>query len=105
MSNNSSIHKFVDYFNLLKPDGVTGFAAKVVFNKDNIEKERYTEVQILLGDHLNAIYLINPDLPFEDLPDTFMDKASQYVFKGDHLKVLSKEDKNFTVDIYPVVID
>ncbi|MBS1763235.1 MAG: hypothetical protein JSR00_10200, partial [Bacteroidetes bacterium] len=56
-------------------------------------------------DHLNAIYLINPDLPFEDLPDTFMDKASQYVFEGDHLKVLSKEDKNFTVDIYPVVID
>ena len=105
MDNGIPILNFINKYNLLKPDGVVGFAAKVIFKHDGITKTRYTEVQILLGDNLNTIYLINPDLPFEDLPDTFMDKASVFIYdNSNHLKIHSKEDSNFIVEIYPVVI-
>lgn len=106
MDNNTSIHDFINKFHLQQPDGIVGFAAKVIFTHNEITKTRYTEVQILLGDNLDTIYLINPDLPFEDLPDTFMDKASIFIFDGsDHLKVKSKEQSNFFVDIFPVIVD
>ena len=107
MSNSTSLHRFVNQFRLLQPDGVIMFAGKVKYNNNEITKTRYTEVQILLGDNLNTIYLINPDLPFEDFPDTFMDKASTFVFENgsDHLKILSKEDSGISVEIYPVVIE
>ena len=82
MDNSTSIHDFINQFNLLQPDGIVGFAAKVIFTHNEIIKTRYTEVQILLGQNLNTLYLINPDLPFEDFPDTFMDKASVFIFDG-----------------------
>lgn len=105
MDNSTSIHDFINKFQLLQPDGIVGFAAKVIFNHKEITKTRYTEIQILLGDNLNTIYLINPDLPFEDFPDTFMNKASTFIFDGsDHLKILSKEDPGISVEIYPVII-
>ncbi|MEO5966704.1 MAG: hypothetical protein ABIP69_00465 [Ferruginibacter sp.] len=106
MSNSNTIHEFIKQFNLLKPDGIVGFAAKVVFTHNEIVKTRYTEVQILLGQNLNTIYLINPDLPFEDFPDTFMDKASTFIFDAsDHLKIVSKQESDFFVEIYPVIVE
>lgn len=107
MSNSTSIHNFITQFHLLQPDGVIMFAGKVKYHNKELTKTRYTEVQILLGDNLNTIYLINPDLPFEDFPDTFMDKASTFIFEegSDHLKILSKEDGGISVEIFPVVIE
>ena len=106
MDNGTSIHDFISKFHLQQPDGIVGFAAKIIFIHKEITKTRYSEVQILLGQNLNTIYFINPDLPFEDLPDTFMDKASVFIFDGsDHLKIVSKEESDFFVEIYPVLIE
>lgn len=104
MLNLQAIDKFIEDFNLKKPDGVIGFAAKIKFHLNGHTKTRYTEVQILKGDDLNAIYLINPDLPFEDLPDTFMLKASTFEYvEKDRLEIFSKENTQDFVEIIPVV--
>lgn len=105
MLNEEAIDMFIEDFNLRQPDGVIGFAAKIKFHLNGHTKTRYTEVQILKSNELNAIYLINPDLPFEDLPDTFMLKAStfEYVSK-DRLEIFSKENTQDYVEIIPVVL-
>ncbi|RYG37468.1 MAG: hypothetical protein EOO01_30180 [Chitinophagaceae bacterium] len=105
MSNGAVIQKFIEDFNLKQPDGVIGFAAKIKFHMNGHTKTRYTEVQILVGDKLNTIYLINPDLPFEDLPDTFMAKASTYKYTTkDHLSVVSRDQPDNFVEIFPVTV-
>ncbi len=105
MSNGDVIKKFIGDFNLMQPDGVVGFAAKIKFHINGHTKTRYTEVQILVGDKLNTIYLISPDLPFEDLPDTFMAKASTYKYTPkDHLAVISRDEPENFVEIYPVIV-
>lgn len=105
MSNGVVIQKFVSDFKLRQPDGVVGFAARIKFHINGHVKTRFSQVQILLGDKLNTIYLISPDLPFEDLPDTFMARASTYKYKpNDHLSVISKEEPENFVEIYPVVV-
>jgi hypothetical protein len=105
MLNEQAIDRFIEDFNLKQPEGVIGFAAKIKFHLNGHTKTRYTEVQILKSNDLNAIYLINPDLPFEDLPDTFMLKAStfEYVPK-DRLEIISKENSNDYVEIIPVIV-
>jgi hypothetical protein len=104
MSNTTAIHQFIADFQLKQPLGVIGFAAKIKFHLNGITKTRYTEVHILTGDNLNTIYLINPDLPFEDLPDTFMAKASTFKYiAGERLEIHAKEVMDY-VEIIPVIV-
>ena len=105
MLNQQAIDRFIEDFNLMQPEGVIGFAAKVKFHLNGHTKTRYTEVQILKGNDLYTIYLINPDLPFEDLPDTFMLKASTFGYvPNDRLEIFSKENTRDFVEIIPVVV-
>lgn len=105
MFNEQAIDHFIQDFKLKQPDGVIGFAAKVLFHIHGHTKVRYTEVQILKGQDLNAVYLIAPDLPFEDLPDTFIlkDFLIEYV-EGHRLEITSKKDKQCCIEVIPVVI-
>ncbi len=105
MFNEVAINQFIQDFKLRQPDGVIGFAAKVLFHINGHTKIRYTEVQILKGQELNAIYLIAPDLPFEDLPDTFILKDFNFEYvEGHRLEVTSKKEKQNVIEIIPVVI-
>ncbi|MEJ7625707.1 MAG: hypothetical protein WKF35_02500 [Ferruginibacter sp.] len=105
MSSEEEINSFIKDFNLRQSDGVIGFAARIIFHLNGYTKERYTEVQVLKGNDLNAIYLINPDLPFEDLPDTFLLSASSFEYiPNDRLEIYSKENMDNYVEIFPVVV-
>jgi len=105
MSSEDEINSFIKDFNLRQPDGVIGFAAKIIFHLNGYTKVRYTEVQVLKGNDLNAIYLINPDLPFEDLPDTFLLAASSFEYiPNDRLEIYSKENMDNYIEIFPVVV-
>lgn len=105
MFNEQAIDQFIQDFKLRQPDGVIGFAAKILFHIHGHTKIRYTEVQILKGQDLNAIYLIAPDLPFEDLPDTFILKEFTFEYIENHrLEITSKKDKQNCIEIIPVVV-
>jgi len=105
MLNEEALDKFIEDFRLRQPDGIIGFAAQIKFHLNGYIKTRYTEVQILKGNDLNAIYLINPDLPFEDLPDTFMLQASTFEYiANDRLEIYSKERPLNYVEVIPVTV-
>jgi len=105
MFNEQAIDQFILDFKLKQPDGVIGFAAKVLFHINGNTKTRYTEVQILKGQDLNAIYLIAPDLPFEDLPDTFILKEFLFEYVSGHrLEITSKKNKQDCIEIIPVTV-
>ena len=105
MFNEHAIDQFITDFKLKQPDGVIGFAAKIIFHINGYTKERYTEVQILKGQDLNAIYLIAPDLPFEDLPDTFILKEFTFEYvPGHRLEITPKKERQNCIEIIPVVI-
>jgi hypothetical protein len=105
MINEQAIDRFIDDFSLKQPDGVIGFAAKVKFHLNGHTKTRYTEVQILKSNDLYTVYLINPDLPFEDLPDVFMLKASTFEYiPDDRLEIYTKGNTQDYVEIIPVVV-
>ncbi len=104
MPNLKAIDRFIEEFQLRQPEGTVGFAAKVKFHINGHTKTRYTEVQILKGQELDTIYLINPDLPFEDLPDTFMSQASEYRYiPKQKLEIHSLDGEEF-VEIFPVIV-
>ncbi len=106
MLNNEAIDRFIEDFNFRKPEGIIGFAARVKFHLNGHVKTRYTEVQILKGNDLNAIYLINPDLPFEDLPDTFVLQESTFEYiENDRLEIYSNTHPGNHVKIIPVVVE
>ncbi len=106
MIDEQAIDNFITDFKLKQPDGIIGFAARVKFHKNGLIKIRYTEVQVLKGNDLNTIYLINSDLPFEDLPDTFMlqDYTFEYIF-NDRLEARSKQNPEYFVEIMPVIVE
>jgi hypothetical protein len=105
MINKAALDTFIEDFQLRSPAGVIGFAAKVKYHMNGHTKTRYTEVQVLKGNDLNTIYFINPDLPFEDLPDTFMIQASTFKYvPGERLEIFSKEGVEDYVEIMPVVV-
>jgi hypothetical protein len=105
MDNHVQLRKFIHDFGLMRTDGVVIFPARITYHMNAHEKTRYTEVQVLLGDRLDTIYLLNPDLPFEDLPDTFMTSVSIFKYlEGDHLTVAAKDEPGVFVKIYPMVV-
>lgn len=106
MRNHEALKAFITDFKLMRNDGIVVFPARIQFHISEHTKSRYTEVQILLGDNLDTIYLINPDLPFEDLPDTFMSEASTYKYvPHDHLLIGSRKDPGVYTRIFPVVLE
>lgn len=106
MRNHEALKAFIKDFKLMRNDGIVVFPARVQFHVSEHTKLRYTEVQILLGDNLDTIYLINPDLPFESLPDTFMSEASIYKYvEHDHLNIASKNESGIYTKLFPVVVD
>lgn len=62
-------------------------------------------MQVIKSNNLNAVYFINPDLPFEDLPDTFMIKASIFEYiPNEKLVIFAKENAREYVEIIPVIV-
>ena len=106
MKNHVAIMHFISDFKLVHPGGTVSFPARVLFHISEHTKIRYTEVNMMNRQKEVTIHLINPDLPFEDLPDTFMSEVSTFKYvENYHLTIASRSEPGVFVKIYPVVID
>jgi hypothetical protein len=104
MHNHNALLQFVRDFQIMRDDGVVVFPGRVQYHVGTHSKTRYSEVQILLGNGLDTIYLTNPDLAFEDLPDTFVSNTSTYHYtEKNHLTIGTKNEPGVFVKIYPIL--
>ena|ERR1700722_20671573 len=98
-----NIINFIKEFGLKKPDGITSFDAVVTFRRQGYRKTIGTEVQIITSANLEAVYLINPEISKEGLPDTFRSGNEIFMYiQHECLYIKNEKDASaYDIMIFP----
>jgi hypothetical protein len=99
-----ALTKFINEFGLKKANGTTVFPAIIHYRSNDYTQLFESEVQIITGNDLFTVYIMNTDTSYRYIPDMFEAKNTSMTFrKGEHLGITGNDDGagNYSVTIFP----